>query len=171
MFVLRYGRAPSKVVSLVAMMCVAAPSILLVGCASDKTPSYVQGPSPQQMAAARKVEMEDDGQPVQAPPARAVRPEEDDPTQPWSPHYGGNGLAIPKTTAGAPAQAVRSPNPYVPTQVDALAVAAPRPIVQRASETTTGFRTAQSGSSTRLTDADADIIMAQAINAQEMRRR
>lgn len=35
-----------------------------------------------------KVEIEDDGKPVQSPPARTMRPDEDDPTQPWSPNYG-----------------------------------------------------------------------------------
>lgn len=37
---------------------------------------------------AAKTDVEDDGRPAQLPPARRPLPEEDDPTQPWSPNYG-----------------------------------------------------------------------------------
>lgn len=168
---LRYGKMPSKILSLAAGACLLAPVVLLSGCASDQPPSYVQGPSAQQLAAvqARKVEIEDDGQPVQPPPARAVRPEEDDPTQPWSPNYGGNRPA--QTTGGrTPSAPVRSPSPYVPTQVDAAAASLLRPVLHH-QDTDSAVNSASTGSLTRLSDADADTIMAQAINAQEWRRR
>ena len=153
MSALRYGPVPSKFLSLAACACMSTATILLSGCASDKQASYVQGPTAQQMAAARKVEMEDDGQPVQSPPARAMRAEEDDPTQPWSPNYGGNANAAPKAGGSKPSSPLRSPNPYIPTQVDAAV-----------SYTSTGTLT-------RLSAAEADLVIAQAINAHEMRRR
>ena len=142
MSLLRHGLEPSKLLSLAACACLSAAASLLSGCASDKPPSYVQGPSPQQLAAIRKVEIEDDGQPVQAPPARAISAEEDDPSQPWSRNYGGSGLPAPGRTIvpATPSQ------PYV--------APAPR----------------STGTLTRLSEVDADLVMAQAISAHEMRR-
>jgi hypothetical protein len=130
--------------------------VLLAGCASDK-PSYVHGSGSHQMAAIpHKVEIEDDGQPVQPPPARAMRPEEDDPSQPWSPNYGQGGApAVPS----APARAV---SPQLPKQVDAY-IPAPTPATYQPAVTSTG-------SLTRLSDNEADAVIARAINAHEMRR-
>lgn len=162
---LRHGCSPSSfIVKSARMICVVGPVVVLAGCASDK-PNYVQGPSAQQMAAAqgRKVEIEDDGQPVQSPPARAVRAEEDDPSQPWSPNYGGAGTASGKSGTQPVSPAFNARHPYVPTQVDADAQ---HPLLQRTSQATT-----TTGSLTRLSEADADYLMAQAINAHEQRRR
>ena len=124
----------------------------------------MQGPTAQQMAAvqARKVEIEDDGQPVQSPPARAMRAEEDDPSQPWSPNYGSGATTGAKPRMVPAAPAFGAPHPYLPTQVDAEA---PRPGLQRISSI------ANTGTLTRLSEAEADYLMAQAINAQEARRR
>lgn len=165
MFVLRCGLVPKSVLPLAACLCLFAPAIGLSGCAADKPPSYVQGPSAQQLAA-RKVEMEDDGQPVQAPPARAVRPEEDDPSQPWSPRYGAGSTSLPSSAQQPP----KSPSPYVPAQVDAAAPVLPRPAVLRSGESVGTFMPTHTGTLTRLSDDDADTIMTQAINAHEMRR-
>ena len=172
MLPLRRGRSPSNYISLAAYVCLCAPAVMLSGCASDRAPSYVQGPTPHQLAAmqARKVEMEDDGQPVQPPPARPVRAEEDDPSQPWSPNYGGNKAAQTAPPASPAQPALRSPNPYVPTQSDAWARPTPQPAgYNRAADAP--MHVPSTGSLTRLSEPDADLIMAQAINAQEMRRR
>ncbi len=60
----------------------------LAGCASKSPPNYA-GVDPRLVNERQwKVEIEDDGKPAQAPPARRMRPEEDDPSQPWSPNYG-----------------------------------------------------------------------------------
>ncbi len=143
-------KGPARHLKWMAAAVMTAQGGLLSGCASEKA-SYVRGPADQQLAQVRKFEMEDDGQPVQPPPARAMRAEEDDPTQPWSPNYGGPAPIQPRPSA--PAAMPRAPSPYVPAQVDAAAQA-----------TTTG-------SLTRLTDEEADLVIAQAINAHEMRRR
>lgn len=143
-------RVPSRHLKWMAVAVMTAQGGLLSGCASDKA-SHVQGPTEQQLAQIRKVEMEDDGQPVQAPPARAMRAEEDDPTQPWSPNYGGPAPLQPRSSA--PASSPRAPNPYVPVQVDAAA------------------KVTTTGSLTRLTEDEADIVIAQAINAHEQRKR
>jgi hypothetical protein len=165
---LRHGCSPSSIIVKSArMICVAGPIVVLAGCASDK-PNYVQGPSAQQMAAAqaRKVEIEDDGQPVQSPPARAVRAEEDDPSQPWSPNYGGAGTANSKPRSQPASPAFNAQHPYIPTQVDADAQPTHvQPSLHRTSSSTS------TGSLTRLSEADADYLMAQAINAHEQRRR
>ncbi len=145
---LRRDRVRSKIVSLAVCATVLAPTFGLAGCASEKPPSYVQGPP----VHIQKVEMEDDGQPVQAPPARRVRAEEDDPSQPWSPNYGGP--AKPNAGTLVMPAPLRAPNPYVPAQVDAATV---KPV--------------STGTLTRLSEADAEMVMALAINAHEMRRR
>ncbi len=75
------------------------PALVGGGCAQNQAYNqsygqpnwYAGGPAPQQSAAAAPipVEMEDDGRPAQVPPRVDGRPTADDPTQPWSPNYGG----------------------------------------------------------------------------------
>lgn len=71
------------------------PALIGGGCAQNQSYSqpnwYAGGPASQQTAAAVPipVEMEDDGRPAQVPPRVDGRPAADDPTQPWSPNYGG----------------------------------------------------------------------------------
>ena len=162
MGLLRHGCLPSSLVVTAARVCVFGPLVLVAGCATNK-PSYVYGSGAQQMAAAqaRKVEMEDDGQPVQPPPARAMHPAEDDPSQPWSPNYGKG--VVPSAPA-------RAPNLNLPRQVEA-AVPAPIPAAMPAAWPVT-FRvaTTSTGSLKQLSNAEADTIMARAINTHEMRR-
>ena len=168
MSVLRCGFSPlSSSFKAARTLCAVVPIALLAGCAADKPPSYVNGPSAQQMAAAaaRKVEIEDDGQPVQSPPARPVRAEEDDPSQPWSPNYGGSAERSNKVGRAPAVPAFNAPNPYIPTQVDA---GVPPVGLQRISTRATALTS--TGALTRLSDQDADNVMAQAINAHEMRR-
>ena len=157
MVALRQGRWPQKLLLLAARLSVAGPLALVAGCASDK-PSHVSGPMAQTAAAQpAKIELEDDGAPVQPPPARATRPEEDDPSQPWSPNYGG-AASVPQP----------APNPRLPRQVDASTADGPQLVTVHGSYTASA--PASTGALTNLSARDADAVIAQAINAQETRR-
>jgi hypothetical protein len=156
MSLLRHGLLPLRIPSKAARVCVFGPLLLVAGCAAEQKASYVTGPGQQMAAAPRKVEIEDDGQPVQPPPARPVNPAEDDPTQPWSPHYG-KGVVVPSSPPPAHA-------PRLPRQQDA-AIPAPVPASYRlAAETSTG-------SLAPLSAAEADAVVARAMTAHEMRKR
>jgi hypothetical protein len=67
-------------------LCVISLAGLASGCASGHQPTYVQGPASEQTG--QKVVMEDDGQPAQIAPARRIREQPDDPSEPFSPNYG-----------------------------------------------------------------------------------
>jgi hypothetical protein len=117
-------------------------------CASNKEPSYVSGPPIQVQAhpaamPGPKPEIEDDGQPAQVP-GRRTRPEEDDPSQPWSPNYGRG-----KNTTERPVEQPVT-RPATPRQIDAGTS-----VLRRAA----------------LSEADADTIVAMAISAHEARHR
>ncbi len=156
MSLLRHGMLPSSIPLKAVRACVIGPILLVAGCASDHQASYVNGPGQQMAAASRKIEIEDDGQPVQPPPARAVNPAEDDPTQPWSPNYG-KGVVVPSSPQ-------RAPSPGLPKQVDAF-IPAPVPAAYKpAADTATGSLTA-------LSAAEADTVIARAMSAHEMRKR
>ena len=77
------------------LAALALPPLVLAGCASN--PRSLQSPVINWSLAAndqpapvavQKVELEDDGVPVQSAPSWRVRNAPDDPTQPWSPNYG-----------------------------------------------------------------------------------
>ena len=97
----RRGSAASQVLSSAARLGVLGLAVVAAGCASKhashEPPARVAGPAGAPQAAwATKVEIEDDGLPVQlAPRHRPATP--DDPSEPWSPNYG-KGRA-PKTAA------------------------------------------------------------------------
>ncbi len=153
---LRHGCLPLGIPLKAARVCVFGPLLLVAGCASDNKASYVNGPGQQMAAAPRKIEIEDDGQPVQPPPARPVNPAEDDPTQPWSPHYG-KGVVVPSSPP-------RAPSPGLPKQMDA-SVPAPIPVNYRT------VAEASTGSLTQLSVQEADAVIARAMTAHEMRKR
>jgi hypothetical protein len=150
MRIVRCGQWPFPNSSSAARVCVIGLAVvgsgLVSGCASNKQPSYVNGP-PMQVAPtpapvrAAKVEMEEDGKPAQMP-GRRIRPEEDDPSQPWSSNYGKG--VIPKPIKPAP------------RTVDA----ALQPPITPARET----RRVQ------LSEADVDALISRAVAAHEMRR-
>ena len=78
------------------LLFVALPALLVAGCGHQtqySQPSWYAGAdaAPRQTAAAVPipVEMEDDGRPAQLPPRAEARRGPDDPSQPWSPNYGG----------------------------------------------------------------------------------
>jgi hypothetical protein len=95
-----------------------------------------------------KTEIEEDGKPAQVPPLTRAHPIPDDPTQPWSPNYG--------RADGRPAQAP----PLAPTAHPTW----PKPI-----DTSARTSAAAVAVSRRLTEAEADAVMARAITAHERR--
>ncbi len=140
------GLAPLNLSSVAARICVIGVAGIVAGCASDKHPQYVRGPAPHMVVEpapvhAAKVQMEDDGKPAQEP-GRRIRPEEDDPTQPWSSNYG----------KGVTPKPIKTP----PRLIEA--------------EAPLGVPLKREQNPIRLSDVDADQIMARAIAAHEMRR-
>ena len=92
------------------LFAVVLPALVAGGCAEQSHYSqanwYAGGPRPQQAAAVPiPVELEDDGRPSQLPPRVQARALPDDPTQPWSPNYGG------PSTQPQPAPVQPSPSP------------------------------------------------------------
>jgi hypothetical protein len=90
------------------------PAVIGGGCAQQNSYSqpnwYAGGPPSRQTAAAVPipVEMEDDGRPAQLPPRVDVRAARDDPSQPWSPNYGGPARQPPPPAQRVSDQAVLS---------------------------------------------------------------
>jgi hypothetical protein len=99
MSLLRRGHVPRGYAKRGLLISCLLPALLGGGCAQNQSYNqsygqpnwYAGGPASQQTAAAVPipVEMEDDGRPAQVPPRVDGRPTADDPTQPWSPNYGG----------------------------------------------------------------------------------
>lgn len=161
------GGVPARLLVPAARACVIGLAVVVSGCAANKQPSYVNGPYiypgavPERVAAAApavpaKPEIEDDGLPAQTP-GRRMRPEEDDPSQPWSPNYGRGGTvgarpAMPPDR-GLPGTAPALTAPPPARQHDAAA--APRRPLQQAT----------------LSDAAADAIIVRAVSAHEQRYR
>lgn len=77
----------------VARCLVVCPLLIAGGCASQseyrQANYYAGAPRPAAAPARPAAEMEDDGRPGQIPPRPEQRRVADDPTQPWSPNYGG----------------------------------------------------------------------------------
>jgi hypothetical protein len=144
----RRGFAPlSPRSSVAARVCVVGLAAVASGCATQQPPSYAGVANPHVRPVTErpwKVEIEEDGKPAQLPPVRRMRPEEDDPSQPWSPNYGRGSSTSPPATA-----------PVEPR------TAWPKPIA-------TTLRTASTPRA--LADADADALIARAVNAHELRR-
>jgi hypothetical protein len=146
MRIVRCGHGPTLYPLSAARVCVIGLAAVASGCASKQPPSYVNGPpmhvapAPAPVKAAR-IELEDDGRPAQVP-GRRIRPEEDDPSQPWSSNYGKGVIPQPIKPA--------------PRTVDA----ALQPPIMPARET----RRVQ------LSEADVDALISRAVAAHEMRR-
>jgi len=154
------GSMPLMSTTMAARVCVIGLGVVATGCAANKQPTYVGGPHaglyqvvPSRVNELRKVEIEDDGKPAQSPPVRRMRPEEDDPTQPWSPNYG-KGASVPAAPAPA-AEPTPARTPW------------PRPI--EASVRTTASPP-QVLASRRLSEAEAEEVMLRAVTAHEMRK-
>jgi hypothetical protein len=119
----------------------------LSGCATSQQPPQYAGayqpPAPVPQTASGKADVEADGRPAQLPPARRPLPEEDDPSQPWSPNYG------------------RPPGTYErPVAPPARSAASRTPDVQ-----TTAALPARA-----LRAAEADAVILRAIQAHEVRK-
>jgi hypothetical protein len=98
------GNLPSNILlsSAARILVLGLTGVALAGCAATRSPQYAGAPVPRPVSEQQwKVEIEDDGKPAQAPPVRRMRPEEDDPTQPWSPNYG---RKTPLPVAPSPSQ-------------------------------------------------------------------
>lgn len=107
MFALPSGRRPVEALRAVLFPLMAgAVLISAAGCAADNEAYYAGSPPPAYVAQGPAVQMEADGLPVQAAPSARIRAMPDDPTQPYSPNYGG---ANPADVRSAPAT-VRRPN-------------------------------------------------------------
>ncbi len=82
---LRPARAP--------LLAVFTAAVAMGGCGHDQPYSqanwYAGGPRPTAAAVPIPVEMEDDGHPAQLPPRVDTARAPDDPSEPWSPNYGG----------------------------------------------------------------------------------
>ena len=137
---------PACLFASAARVCVIGLTVVASGCASKEGPRYAGAALPQQVSERQwKVEIEEDGKPAQAPPVRRMRPEEDDPSQPWSPNYG-------RSRSGP-----SGPVPVAPTpQQTAPRTPWPKPVE-------TSVRRA-------IADTEADALVARAVNAHEMRQ-
>jgi hypothetical protein len=147
------GLLPLVSFRMVARSSVIGLAVVTSGCAAHQKPSYVNGPSPhvraQQLASVAKDELEDDGKPAQTPPLRRALPEEDDPSQPWSPNYGG-----PNPSSNAPANSPPRSTPKSRTKTyDAL----------------TKPDTEQPRRPIQLTQIQQDDVITRAISVHEMR--
>jgi hypothetical protein len=147
----RRGALPLSVHLSAARLGVIGLTAVLSGCSASREVSYVNGPSaqirPQQVAAVpAKEDLEDDGKPAQIPPLRRSLPEEDDPTQPWSPNYGG-----PARTPDQPSGYAPKPTPKPRTKIYDAANEQPAPV------------------KVRMSRAEEDSVIARAISAHEMR--
>ena len=113
MSVLRSGNLP------VFRLCALSALAAVGGCASSQAPGYVAAnavPPPRAMAQAAVVE--DDGLPVQAPPPAYIRRLPDDPSEPFSPNYGGsNPAALGAVRPASPPG--KAPTPKVPEDLPA----------------------------------------------------
>jgi hypothetical protein len=149
----RCGLVPLDPVRLAARVGVFGLTVFASGCATHQPPSYVHGPNPQMraqhLASVAKDDLEDDGRPAQTPPQRRALPEEDDPSQPWSPNYGGPN---PSSNAPTNTQPRTLPKSRMKTY-DALV----RPDAEPPRR------------SVQLTHAQQDDVIARAISAHEMR--
>lgn len=110
MFVSRSGSLP------VLSCCVLAALVSVGGCASTQAPRYSSDSAvPSQVVAQAASAVEDDGLPAQTPPPAYIRQLPDDPSEPFSPNYGGGNPAALDNAASSKATpsppAVRVPVP------------------------------------------------------------
>jgi hypothetical protein len=144
------GHRPSaSVLPSAARTSVIGAAVLLSACASTAERRYAGAyPPPPQPVHDRgwTTEVEEDGKPAQVPPIRRMRPEEDDPTQPWSPNYG-------------------SREPLPPTVPAPRPTTWPRPIQTSGEAGLPGMVAPR-----RLAEAEAEAVIARAITAHETRK-
>lgn len=114
MFVSRSGSRP-------VVCCFALAAFVgLGGCASTQAPRYsseTTAPAPRVVAQAAPA-VEDDGLPAQTPPPAHIRQLPDDPSEPFSPNYGGGNPATLDAAAKAHEPAPARPFVHVPVPDD-----------------------------------------------------
>ena len=96
--------------------CVLAALVSVGGCASTQAPRYSsESVVPTRAVAQATPAVEDDGLPAQTPPPAYIRQLPDDPSEPFSPNYGGGNPAALDNAASGKATpsppAVRVPVP------------------------------------------------------------
>ena len=102
---------PSNLTAAAVSCCVA---LVLTGCASKGAGYSSYEPRPAQtIAAAPKPDVEGDGRDAQPAAPRHLKSIPDDPTQPWSPNYGGPRVA-PALPAPAAPKAAAIPDDLPP---------------------------------------------------------
>ncbi len=166
---LRRGVVPLRLIPFAARLCViGVVGVVVGGCATNKQPSYVNAPMadprPAPAAATHKVDIEDDGLPAQVPPASRHPALPDDPTEPWSPNYGGPAPANSEPRTPEPKQPRPGHKPR--RQETAAAIPAPLPAPHEATAPLSGATRGR----VQISNAGSDDIMARAIAAHEMRR-
>jgi hypothetical protein len=150
----RFARPHSHISTLVRVFALGLAGVGLTGCATSQQPPQYAGvyqpPAPiPQAGPDRKADVEADGRPAQLPPARRPLPEEDDPSQPWSPNYGRPPGTYQRPVAPpARSAAVRAPQPQPVPQVQTTAALPER----------------------TLRAAEADAVILRAIQAHEVRK-
>ena len=147
---------------LAARVCVIGlAGVVLGGCATNREPSYVQGPvmaAPASKSAHNQAaEVEEDGMPAQVAPSARRPPLPDDPSEPWSPNYGGPAEAKPAPGTPEPPPQRSNRRPRKEETADASAEPSPKPQARRQAATV------------RLSEAAADQMIERAIAAHEMR--
>ena len=168
-----YPSRPQSIISAVFDAGVRAGAIVVValsaaGCASNKAPSYVAGPPMSQaakrVAVATPADVEDDGRPAQVVPGARHPRVPDDPTQPWSPNYGGP--ASPKVQP-TPTQIQRPQQPTRRPKTQDTAGPAPMPVPLPAPPRTAMMQPRH----VPVSAVAVDDVVVRAIAAHEMRNR
>jgi hypothetical protein len=108
--------AAKSVRAMFASCCAGAAALSAGGCANTNTSYSANAASTAYVAQGPAVQMESDGLPVQAAPAAAIRQLPDDPSQPFSPNYGGDNPAstIPSRLTVKAANDVLPVRPDIP---------------------------------------------------------
>lgn len=89
MYELRTGASPASVSRFLAPAAAIVLACVLAGCSSTSAQHQGYGVAMgYQQGWDAKVEIEDDGLPVQTAPRARIHDQPDDPSQPWSPNYG-----------------------------------------------------------------------------------
>ena len=119
MFVFPGGRWPLEALR-ARLVPLAAPvaALALAGCATDNNTynAAYAGSPPAYVAERPAVEMEADGMPAQAAPAVRIRSLPDDPSEPFSPNYGGSN---PANVRAEPVAQSASNEPTAPSSIPA----------------------------------------------------
>ena len=113
-------------------LAVIGSALIAGGCATsqaqDHAEQQVRGPDPRLAPAqATKLDLEEDGLPAQLAPPRRAQPLPDDPSEPWSPNYGGPSRIRP---VGTDEPSVDSPPPAPKAKPRSRALAYSQPYMR-----------------------------------------